>query len=436
MDGAAGDVDLCSFQSLIAFVDVDGAAGDSEVGIAVHAVVAGADGEAAVMDGNAVVGVDRVVSRIDVKAAAVDSQVLPGLQAFGADGGVAVIGGGVVKLVPIKSHCRVEGEVSVLADGHFGAVRCGSIGRCGGEFRRLHCTVSRRFGHFRRLRCTVSCLRIAAHFGRLCAARHPSAATAAEHHRVGMIRTVFCPTTAEDGEVTAVDGQVGFGLDAVAGGGDGVGAAVNLHPALICVLSVAGLDAVLFGGEVEGAVQDADRIVAAQRVADRGDVVGAAGDHEVVISGDAVFIVAGCGECTAAVEDQIVLAEQRRVRVVIVLGIGGAVCQGVFAVRGQGDLHLIRVAHQNRAAVRAGNRYSVQHQLHLVGIARVDDDLPVGELPAQDVAAFPADGDGRAADGDAGAVRFCAVPGQGDEGGAAFIVAVIQLVVGVGIGFP
>ena len=436
MDGAAGDVDLCSFQSLVAFVDVDGAAGDSEVGVAVHAVVAGADGEAAVMDGNAVVGVDRVVSRIDVKAAAVDSQVLPGLQAFGADGGVAVVGGGVVKLVPIKSHCRVEGEVSALADGHFGAVRCGSIGRCGGEFRRLHCTVSRRFGHFRRLRCTVSCLRIAAHFGRLCAARHPSAATAAEHHRVGMIRTVFRPTTVEDGEVTAVDGQVGFGLDAVAGGGDGVGAAVNLHPALICVLDVAGLDAVLFRGEIEGAVQDADRVVAAQGMADRGDVVGAAGDHEVVISGDAVFIVAGCGECTAAVEDQIVLAEQRRVRVVIVLGIGGTVCQGVFAVRGQGDLHLIRVAHQNRAAVRADNRYSVQHQLHLVGIARVDDDLPVGELPAQDVAAFPADGDGRAADGDAGAVRFCAVPGQGDEGGAAFIVAVIQLIVGVGIGFP
>lgn len=77
------------------------------------------------------------------------------------------------------------------------------------------------------------------------------------------------------------------------------------------------------------------RVVAAQGMADRGDVVGAAGDHKVVVAGDAVFIVAGCGECTAAVEDQIVLTEQRRVRVVIVLGIEGTVCQGVFAVRGQ-----------------------------------------------------------------------------------------------------
>ena len=82
-----------------------------------------------------------------------------------------------------------------------------------------------------------------------------------------MLRSVFCAAAADNIKAAAVDGQIGFGLDAVAGTADDKAAAVNFDPTLGAVLGVACLNTILFGGEGESTVENRNRVLAAQGMA-------------------------------------------------------------------------------------------------------------------------------------------------------------------------
>ena len=93
-----------------------------------------------------------------------------------------------------------------------------------------------------------------------------------------------------DGESAAGDGYILGGLDGVVARGDADIAARDVHIALVGLILVVGFDGVLAGGQGDGAVLDGHGIVALQGVFDGGYGDDAARDAQVVLGADAVVL--------------------------------------------------------------------------------------------------------------------------------------------------
>ena len=80
------------------------------------------------------------------------------------------------------------------------------------------------------------------------------------------------------------------------------------------------------------------------------------------------------------------------------------------------------------------DRSLVQNQLNLVAVTGIDDDLPILQLSADEIAAFFGDGYRCIVDAYTTPVRLRGAAGQGDGSSGLAIKAVVQFIVGVSIG--
>ena len=80
------------------------------------------------------------------------------------------------------------------------------------------------------------------------------------------------------------------------------------------------------------------------------------------------------------------------------------------------------------------DRSLVQNQLNLVAVTGIDDDLPILQLSADEIASFFGDGYRCIVDAYTTPVRLRGAAGQGDRSSGLAIKAVVQFIVGVSIG--
>ena len=110
-------------------------------------------------------------------------------------------------------------------------------------------------------------------------------------------------------KLPAGDGKVRLRLEAVAFADHPVypSGKVDISPALVG--AVGGFQPVVLGIHVKAAAGDYQGILPHNAVFDRGDMIIAAADAQVVLGLDAVVVVCLDGEGTAAVEGQVVLGK-------------------------------------------------------------------------------------------------------------------------------
>lgn len=193
--------------------------------------------------------------------------------------------------------------------------------------------------------------------------------------------------------------------------GGGVASGGQIHISQGGVLTVLAVNAVLSAGDGEGAPADAHAVVGGQAVAGGGDGVGAAGHHQVILAHNAVAPGGLHGEGSGAVEGQVGAAKERGVHIVVVLlGVGAGVGQGVFTARGQGEEYLVRLPDVDGGVALTVEGHPVQHQLDFGGVRGVNEQRAVGEGAGEEVGALLGDGGGGAVHGDG--------IGSGGNGGA------------------
>ena len=126
--------------------------------------------------------------------------------------------------------------------------------------------------------------------------------------------------SAAGGEIKrpAVDRQLGFGLNAVHACGDIERAAFDEDVALRGVFIVVGLQPITARVDGDRSVFDRDEVSAFDAVVDGIDRDDAAGDFEIILTGDAVVVIRVDGQRAAAVDDKVILAEKSRVRFIYI----------------------------------------------------------------------------------------------------------------------
>ena len=230
-----------------------------------------------------------------------------------------------------------------------------------------------------------------------------------------------------DGEGAAGDGYILGGLDGVVARGDADIAARDVHIALVGLILVVGLDGVLAGGQGDGAVLDGHGIVALQGVFHGGYGDDAARDAQVVLGADAVVEVALHVQRARAVDHQVVAGADAGVGLLFKGGgVGLAVGKGVDGVGGQGEGHLVSREHVQGRGALAGQGQAGQYQLGLLGLVDLHQHLAVGTGALQLVYAGGGDGDHRAVGCRAAAVDRHRRIGKGDLRGGSPAVAQVK----------
>ena len=172
-------------------------------------------------------------------------------------------------------------------------------------------------------------------------------------------------------------------MDAVVPCLDGDHAAADIHVPLGIVLAVFRVQAVRPGSQVQHSVCDPDGIVGLDGFGFGGDIVGAAGDFQVVLAHDAV-IGRGNGEGCGSVQHQVGLGKNDAVGFRGAIG-GERACHGQRAAAADGHKHFIGGFHIDHGEAVVGDAESIQHQLHLIILARLHIDGHIGRAPGQDV---------------------------------------------------
>ena len=217
--------------------------------------------------------------------------------------------------------------------------------------------------------------------------------------RVRLFRGVLTrrsPAAGGDVQVAAGDDDVGGGVDAVArGGGELHGAAGDGDVARGGVLALVGLQGITSGLHGHGAALDDQSVLATQAVVGGGDVQGAGRHDEVVGGGDAVGPVALDVEGSVTGDGEVGVRVDRGIGV-RVLRVGVGVGDSGFA--GQGDDHVIGADHVDRRIVGGGDRGVVEDE-HDPGVVGGLDGDGLGDVTADPVHAGLGDGAAVVVDG-------------------------------------
>ena len=133
------------------------------------------------------------------------------------------------------------------------------------------------------------------------------------------------------------------------------------------------------------------------------------------------------------VQRQVAEAEQRGVRFVGIIfqRIRRPVGQIVLRPRIQGDEALVRIAHVDRRAVLVMDDRARQHQLHLVVVAGVDQQLPVGQLTRHNVRTRRRDDHTSGARLSARPLHASRIEGKRDDGRRRRIIGCIEVALGI-----
>ena len=133
------------------------------------------------------------------------------------------------------------------------------------------------------------------------------------------------------------------------------------------------------------------------------------------------------------VQRQVATAEQRGIRFVGIIfqRIRRPIGQAVLRPRVQGDEALVHIAHVDRRAILVMNGRARQHQLHLVVVAGVDQQLPVGQLTRHDVRARRRDDHTSGARLSARPLHASRIAGKRDDGRRRRIIGCIKVALGI-----
>ena len=135
------------------------------------------------------------------------------------------------------------------------------------------------------------------------------------------------------------------------------------------IVLVLGMQAVGARRQVQIAIRDTDGVVGLDGLGGGRNVICAAGDLQVVLAHDAVG-GGGDGQGRGAAQHQVALGEDHAV------GVGAAVRSegpgdGQLAVTAHGDEHLVRRLGVDHGEIAVGDVRAIQHDLHLVILARL-----------------------------------------------------------------
>ena len=154
-------------------------------------------------------------------------------------------------------------------------------------------------------------------------------------------------------ERAAADRELGLRLDSVHASVEVERAAFDQHIAFRGVFVVVRLQTVAERVDGDRPIFDGEIIPAANAVINRVDRNHAARDFQIILAGDAVVEIRSHGQRAAAVDGQVVLAENRRIgffRLCVIVGICHAIGDVVLCAIRQGDDGLICTADINRRA--------------------------------------------------------------------------------------
>lgn len=127
-------------------------------------------------------------------------------------------------------------------------------------------------------------------------------------HVVGVSFPVGAAAARGDGVGSTIYLHPTAGTDTISVGGDGVISIAQIDKALFGVFLIVALNAVLAGFEGEGAVGNGHTVLARQAVAGDVDLVGAAGDHQVIFGHHTVSPLRGDGDGASVHGDGVAVA--------------------------------------------------------------------------------------------------------------------------------
>lgn len=196
-----------------------------------------------------------------------------------------------------------------------------------------------------------------------------------------------------------------FPIGAAAARGDGVGSVAQVDKAFFGVLLIVALNTIFAGLEGDGTIGYGHTVRSAQTVAGDVDLVGAAGDHQVIFGHHSMSPLRGDGEGASPVEGQVRFGENHTVDVVVVNGhVGTAIFQSVVRVRSGGEKHLVGRGNVDGGGGCTGDVSVVQNQLDFIRLRGLYHHHTVLQGPGEKVGALLGDGNGAPVHGDGVAV--------------------------------
>lgn len=128
-------------------------------------------------------------------------------------------------------------------------------------------------------------------------------------------------------------------------------------------------------------------VLSAECVFDGGDVIGSAGDNEVVLRTYRMLPIALDGKRPCPVQRQVGLAVQRRIRLVrpFLERIGRPVYKGIRRILLERDEALVRRKDRNRRSVPGTDGGVRKHNLHFVLVSRLHHDSPIGDTAGYNI---------------------------------------------------
>ena len=198
-----------------------------------------------------------------------------------------------------------------------------------------------------------------------------------------------------DLENAAVDPQYGFRLNAVCSCDDLEIPACNVNKAPAGILRVAGLDAVCSRVQDKCAVCNFYAVFSIQPASCRSNVIGAAGEDEIVLGNHRVLVFSVYRQLSRTVEGEVCAAEDHAVHVAVFLGkiVDRAAGKRIFRAFRKSDENLICRADEQRRVVLAENGRAVQNELDLFAVRYVDNDPAVLKRPGYQIGPFLGNGD-------------------------------------------
>ena len=133
---------------------------------------------------------------------------------------------------------------------------------------------------------------------------------AAGLHAVGVSFPIGAAAARDNGVGSTIYLHPTAGADTISVGSDGVGSVAQVDKALFGVLLIVALNAVLPGLEGEGTVGNGHTVLARQAVAGDVDLVGTAGDHQVIFGHHTVSPLRGDGEGASVHGDGVAVASR------------------------------------------------------------------------------------------------------------------------------
>ena len=238
-------------------------------------------------------------------------------------------------------------------------------------------------------------------------------------------------------------------VDAVGGRAETEAAALNQEPARALDagafagdLNVAGgnvqkrlfpleVEPFIPGPELQLRIFDAQAVVCVNGVLGRFDADAAAGDDQLVIGVDSVLVCACDRKTAAAVDGEIVAAEENAADIVGCGGFGirSAAAHAVLRALRERQKNLVRLLCNQARAVLAADIHAVQQEPDLGAAVRADRDTAVGQRARENIAACLGDDDAAVIGIGPASCNHGMIPGEGDPccaGGIPGTVPVVE----------